>query len=120
MGGDCPGAAFRYTNSPYGFGNLVDGVTDVFIGTDPSDEGSGSQSRMTGFMGDVPLMDPPESWRIVSMGGLVCALAGYDNRPNGLGYSFRYYATQMIEGADVKLLAIDGVEPTVEHIADGS
>lgn len=188
MGGDCPGAAFRYTNSPYGFGNLVDGVTDVFIGTDPSDEqlayaaqhgvelestplaleafvfivnednpvesltqqqvrdiyagkianwsevggadeeivafqrneGSGSQSRMAGFMGDVPLMDPPESWRIVSMGGLVRAVAGYDNRPNGLGYSFRYYATQMVEGADVKLLAIDGVEPTVEHIADGS
>ena len=54
------------------------------------------------------------------MGGLVRAVAGYDNRPNGLGYSFRYYATQMVEGADVKLLAIDGVEPTVEHIADGS
>lgn len=188
MGGDSPGATFRYTNSPYGFGNLVDGVTDVFIGTDPSEEqlayaaqhgvefestpvaleafvfivnednpvesltqqqlrdiyagkitnwsevggddegiiafqrneGSGSQSRMAGFMGDVALMNPPESWRIISMGGLVRAVTGYDNRPNGLGYSFRYYATQMVEGADVKLLAIDGVEPTVEHIADGS
>ena len=188
MGGDSPGATFRYTNSPNGFGNLVDGVTDVFIGTDPSEEqlqyaarhgvelestplaleafvfivnednpvcsltqqqvrdiyagkitnwsevggddeeiipfqrneGSGSQSRMAGFMGDAELMDPPESWRIVSMGGLVRAVAGYDNRPNGLGYSFRYYATKMVEGADVKLLAIDGVEPAAEHIADGT
>lgn len=82
--------------------------------------GSGSQSMMERFMGDVPLTDAPSNMVATGMGGLVSAVADYDNRHGAIGYSFRYYVTNLVGDYDVKLLAIEGVEPTLEHIADGS
>ena len=43
----------------------------------------------------------------------------YQNSANAIGYSFRFYVTGLMQ-ADVKLLAIDGVEPTVENITSGA
>ena len=37
-----------------------------------------------------------------------------------LGYSYRYFATTMYPNPDAKLLAINGVYPSNETIADGS
>lgn len=36
------------------------------------------------------------------------------------GFSFRFYTTALMKGFDVRLLAVDGVTPTVENIENGS
>ena len=84
-------------------------------------ENSGSQSMMVRFMGDTPLMDPPSKMHSAgSMSGLVKGIADYDNGRGAIGYSFRYYVTDLVGDYDVKLLAIEGAEPTLENIEDGS
>ncbi len=42
------------------------------------------------------------------------------NTHNAIGYTFRYYATQMHSNKEIKLLAINDVAPTVENIRNGS
>jgi len=37
-----------------------------------------------------------------------------------IGYSYRYYATAMYQNPDVKMLAIDGIYPSIETIANES
>lgn len=97
----------------------VGGVDEPIIAYQRN-QGSGSQSMMVRFMGDVSLADPPSNWVASGMGGLVSAVADYDNRHGAIGYSFRYYVTDLVGDYDVKLLAIEGVEPALEHIEDGT
>ena len=54
------------------------------------------------------------------MGGIVQNVSSYKNHRNAIGYSFRFYCTGLMRGFDVKLLAIDGVAPTVENIENGT
>ena len=82
---------------------------------------SGSQSMMERFMGDTALMDPLGEMRTAgSMSGLVRRIAEYDSGKGAIGYSFRYYVTNLVGDHDVKLLEIEGVPPTLESIEDGS
>lgn len=55
-----------------------------------------------------------------SMGGLYEKIADYRNYKNAIGYSFRYYCTQMLGNKQIRLLNINGVSPTLDHVADGS
>lgn len=67
-------------------------------------EGSGSQSMMHVFMGDVP------------MGGKSpFALFG-----GSIGFSFRYYLDDMVANSGVKMLSLNGVYPSRENIRSGS
>lgn len=77
-------------------------------------ENSGSQTALQKLMGDIPLMEAPSERVSYLMDDILTAVE-YRNLPNALGYSFRFYCTEMI-GSDVKLLAIDGVAPSVENI----
>ena len=57
------------------------------------------------------------------MVGVISAVADYQNKETAIGYSFRYYATQMVFGDDngnIKFLSLDGVYPSPENIADNS
>lgn len=84
---------------------------------------SGSQTRMEYFMGDVPLKEPLTAEFEISMVGVVSSVAGYQNKKTAIGYSFRYYATQMVQPDDsghMKFLSLDGVYPSPENIADNS
>lgn len=83
-------------------------------------EGSGSQSTLVRFMGDTPLMDPPTEDRIDGMGGIITCTADYRNYKNAIGYSFRFYSTEMVNNDQIRLLSINGVSPTVENIASGA
>jgi phosphate transport system substrate-binding protein len=83
----------------------------------PSD--SGSQTIMLKVMGETPLRRPLREEVIAGMGRLMYAVARYRNLPAALGYSFRFYATDMNPLPGVRLLAIDGVEPTAENIRNG-
>lgn len=83
-------------------------------------EDSGSQTALQRLMGDIPLMEPEEEDRITAMDGIVRDVADYRNYRNALGFSFRFYCTEMMKEGNIKLLALDGVEPTKETIQDGS
>lgn len=82
-------------------------------------EGSGSQTQMLRFMEGEPLVDPPLSRVQGLMSGLVDAVASYDNGEGAIGYSFRYYVEGILGERGVKALAIDGVAPTADNIANG-
>jgi len=84
-------------------------------------EGSGSQTIMLAkVMQGQPIAEPLRSETVGFMGGTVDEVAEYRNLGSAIGYSFRYFVTGMKASRDVKLLAIDGIEPSVANIADGS
>ena len=94
----------------------VDGLGEIVAYQRPKN--SGSQTALEKLMGDVELMTPPQ--QIVSDGmGDILENIEYRNLPNAIGYSFRFYCTEMV-GSGVKLLSIDGMEPTLENIRSGA
>ena len=81
-------------------------------------EGAGSQALMIKLiMGDTPLMEAPKDYVSGSMGDLMTAVKSYDGSANAIGYSVYYYAHDMEMAKGLKLLAVDGVEPSRETIA---
>jgi len=83
-------------------------------------ENSGSQTALQNLMAGLPLMEPEERDRIGGMGGIISEVASYKNYKNAIGFSFRYYATEMEAEDEIRLLALNGVAPTKETIRDGS
>lgn len=83
-------------------------------------KGSGSQSMMIRFMNGVKLKEPIKNENVDSMALIVDDVADYKNYNNSIGYSFRYYAEDIIANQNVKLLSVDGIAPTVENISNGT
>lgn len=83
-------------------------------------EGSGSQSMMLRFMGDTPMVEPDTEELVGFMGGIIEEVADYENRSSSIGFSFRYYVEGIIKHPDIKLIAVDGIAPTVENIKNGT
>ena len=83
-------------------------------------KGSGSQTALEKLMGDQPLMEAPTEMKMGGMLDIVEATADYKNFKNAVGYSFRFYCTELITDFDVKLLAVNGVPPTRENIENGT
>lgn len=82
--------------------------------------GSGSQTAMLNLvMKDKTIMDPPTKQLQMEMGELVDAIADYDNADTAIGYSYFYYVNTMYKRDTIKMLAVDGVEPSVETIKSG-
>ena len=83
-------------------------------------ETSGSQVMMKKLaMQGLEMTDPETTVVISEMGGLVDAIAAYDNSSTGIGYNVYYYVSQMKLDENIKLLSIDGVAPTSENIGSG-
>lgn len=85
-------------------------------------KGGGSQAIMDKeIMGDLPMMEPSNlDYVVSSMEGIIEAVRGWDDRPEALGYTVYYYATDMGMTDGLKLLSIDGVAPNDDTIRDGS
>jgi len=84
-------------------------------------EDSGSQTAMLAMvMKDRAMADPLKEEVATGMGGIVSEVAGYRNLTGAIGYSFRWYATVMNANPGIRLVAIDGVPPTLDSIRDGS
>ena len=179
---------FEYNNTPTGYQNLAEKITDIFIGVYPSEEqkvyaeecgttfeytqigteafvffvhkdnpvenltteqikriyageitnwkqvggknekiaafqrnkGSGSQSMLERFMGDVPIMEAPTEMVTDLMSGIIERVSDYKSKSNSIGFSFRYYVEGIIKNPDIKMLSVDGVAPTAENIKNGS
>lgn len=84
------------------------------------EEGSGSQTALIKLMGDVPLSEAPKEDVISGMGGIIKKTADYKNYKNAIGYSFRFYATEMVRNTSIKLLSVNGAYPSEENIRNGS
>ena len=82
-------------------------------------ENSGSQSALLRLMEGLPLMEPEKEDRIAGMGGIITQVASYRNHKNAVGFSFRFYSTEMVENEQIRLLALNGVLPTKETIRSG-
>jgi len=83
--------------------------------------GSGSQTAMLSLvMKDKKIMVPPVNQIQGEMGGLIDAIAEYDNAENAIGYSYFYYVNTMYKRDTIKMLAVDGVAPSIESIKSGA
>ena len=99
------------------------GGSDAEIRAFQRPENSGSQTGMYSLvMKDKKIMTPPKKDLIQTMAEIINLVSDYDNGENSIGYSYYYYATTMYDDMDkevadrIKLLAVDGVEPTYETI----
>ncbi|MBQ1551664.1 MAG: substrate-binding domain-containing protein [Bacilli bacterium] len=81
-------------------------------------EGSGSQSMLVRFMGDTPIMEAPTEEVNDFMSGIIDQVADYKNYSNSIGFSFRYYFDTLIANPNVKMIAVDGVKPTLQNITN--
>ena len=82
-------------------------------------QNSGSQTALQHIMGDVPVMAAPTE-TVSGMGEIIDRTANYKNYSAAIGFSFLFYATRMVQNDEIKLLAIDGVEPSRKSIQDGT
>ena len=83
--------------------------------------GSGSQTAMLSLvMKDKQIMTPPLTQIEQEMGGLIDAIAEYDNSKYALGYSYFYYVNTMYKKDTIKMVSVDGVMPTIETIKNGT
>ncbi len=82
---------------------------------------SGSQNYMISFMGDTPLMKPVTDIVPASMSGILDVIVNYDNGINSIGYSVYAYSDGMYENvSEIKYIKVNGVEPSLTTLADGS
>jgi phosphate transport system substrate-binding protein len=88
-------------------------------------EGSGSQTALQSIMKGLPIFKPqplPDAdENLVGNGSLMRQISvRWNGTQPALGYSYRYFATSMYPNDDAKLIAIDGVYPSVENISNES
>jgi len=81
---------------------------------------SGSQTAAEKFMGLQVMMEAPTENIISGMGGVIREVTEYKNYRNAIGYTFRFYSTEMVSNDDIRLLEIDGVYPDKESIRSGT
>lgn len=84
------------------------------------EENSGSQTMLQKIMQDRTLMTPPHEDVMDLMSGIISMTANYRNYKNAIGFSFLYYASEMNRSDEIKLLAIDGIEPNKDSIKNGT
>ncbi len=81
---------------------------------------SGSQTGLLDFvMKDTEPMEAPTEQVIAGMGELIDTVSAYTDEPNGIGYSYYYYTSEMWGNDRVKLLSVDGIKPEHSSIRSG-
>ena len=82
--------------------------------------GSGSQTAMLSLvMKDKTIATPPTSQVQGEMGELIDAVAEYDNSKNAIGYSYFYYVNTMYKRDTIKMVSVNGINPTIDTIKNG-
>ncbi|MDZ5710983.1 PstS family phosphate ABC transporter substrate-binding protein [Jeotgalibacillus haloalkalitolerans] len=81
---------------------------------------SGSQTALEKLMVGIPIMEAPAEEIVTGMGGIIKETSDYRNHGNAIGFSYRFFSTEMVRDGDIKLIAIDGVHPSAESIRDDS
>lgn len=95
------------------------GGADKEITAFQRESGSGSQTIFLHIMQGEEII-APITHEVTGMEGLITRVSDYQNHKNAIGYSFRYYVEKMAATPNVKMLSLNGVEPTVENIKNGT
>lgn len=83
-------------------------------------ENSGSQTGMLELvMKNIKMMEPTTETISQSMADIVDVISDYDNRETAIGYSYYYYASTMYTSDTIKLLSVNGIQPTYDNIKTG-
>lgn len=82
-------------------------------------EDSGSQTMFIKFMEEQEIQEPETEEMAGGMEGMIEEVASYRNYKNAIGYTFRFYSVEMVQNDKIKLLSIDGSEPSLENIRTG-
>ncbi len=83
-------------------------------------QNSGSQSGMLELvMKGKKMMSPVTETISQTMEDIIDVISDYNNGKNAIGYSYYYYATQMYTNDKMKMLAVDGIDPTYDNIKTG-
>ena len=95
------------------------GGEDLDIVAFQRNQEAGSQTMFEKLVMDgLTPMDPPEAWLSDSMLGLLEGVREYDNSPAAIGYTVYYYAHDMEMAQGLKVLKVDGVEPSPQSIRE--
>ena len=93
------------------------GGNDVDIIPFQRNETSGSQVLMDKLvMGDLEMMEAPKEWIPSEMDTLMEGVRGYEDSAAAIGYSVYYYAEDMRMAEGMKIISVEGIEPTDETI----
>ena len=65
-------------------------------------------------------MDPPSEMVNDLMSGIIEQVSDYRSKEGSIGFSFHYYVEGIIQNPDIKILRVDGIDPTVETIKNGT
>ena len=96
------------------------GGYDNFLRAFQRPENSGSQTMLQYIMGDTKIAKPLIEEMISGMGEMTERVAAYRDSVTSIGFTFKFFLTSMTANAEqVKILAINGIEPTTENIASG-
>ena len=83
--------------------------------------GSGSQTAMEELvMGDRPLRTVTDNYIAGGMGEAVRRIGNFDTGPDAIGYSYLYYVNALYPDENIKVLSIDGIEPTADNMRSGA
>ena len=79
--------------------------------------GSGSQTAMEELvMKDLPVLRGEAYYVSDGMDDLIEQIGNYPNSRSALGYSYLYYVEALYKSGNIKVLAIDGIEPSAENL----
>lgn len=93
------------------------GGSDLPITAYQRDINSGSQTTMEKqVMRGQPMMPAPMVATDWGMGELVDAVSEYRNAQGAIGYTFRFYIEILYKSEDIKVLRVDGIEPSEANI----
>ena len=83
-------------------------------------ENSGSQTGMLELvMKGKKMMQPTTETISQDMADIIDVISDYNNSETAIGYSYYYYAITMYTSEEMKLLAVNGIEPTYDNIQTG-
>ncbi|QTD39754.1 PstS family phosphate ABC transporter substrate-binding protein [Sporosarcina sp. Te-1] len=77
---------------------------------------SRSQIALEWFMGNDRIMDAPQQEIASLTGTTIGEVSDYQNDKNAIGFTFRHDSTEMMKNNDIKLLKVEGIEPSDEMI----
>ena len=77
---------------------------------------SGSYSALEKLMGDLQMAEPKKEFVFDLMSGIVQAASDYENHRGAIGFSFRYYVTDIVSENGIRFIPIEGVEPMIETV----
>ncbi|MBR5959541.1 MAG: substrate-binding domain-containing protein [Clostridia bacterium] len=83
--------------------------------------GSGSQTAMEEMvMKGLRIQNAEPIYISDGMAEAVAQIGNYENSIDAIGYSYLYYVNTLVENSGIKVLAVDGIEPTPENLQSGA